>query len=163
MGNANGRDELGRFTEGNHPKTGFHTNPERRATFPGNRHSVSKSAQRFLDMTDAELEETKNNPAPLTQAERITLSLISQARDENNPKQLEALRQLLDRAEGKPRQSVDIDAQVEQYQPPRIIVCTFAEPNPLGLTVFTDGRVVDKDNNEIRPPLPGLEDDRIDG
>lgn len=51
--NNDGRDELGRFTEGNHPKTGFHTNPERRATFPGNRHSVSKVAQRFLDMTDA--------------------------------------------------------------------------------------------------------------
>ena len=107
--NNDGRDELGRFTEGNHPKTGFHTNPERRATFPGNRHSVSKAAQRFLDMTDAELDKELSDSATLTQAEQITLQLIRQAKDANNPRQLSALRELLDRAEGKPRVSADIN------------------------------------------------------
>ena len=52
----NERDEHGRFAAGNHPVTGFHTNPERRGRFPGNRHSFSKAAQRLLDMTDSQLE-----------------------------------------------------------------------------------------------------------
>lgn len=125
--NNDGRDELGRFTEGNHPKTGFHTNPERRATFPGNRHSVSKVAQRFLDMTDAELDKELSDSATLTQAEQITLQLIRQAKDANNPRQLSALRELLDRAEGKPRVSADINEA--GLMPPTIIIRPF-DDNP---------------------------------
>ena len=101
-----GRDERGRFVRGNYPVTGFHTNPERRGRFPGNRHSFSKAAQRLLDMTDAELEMEKQRD-DLTQAERMALQLLSQATDTGNPRQLTAFQQLIDRAEGKPHTSTE--------------------------------------------------------
>lgn len=108
----NRRDERGRFTQGNHPATGFHTNPERRGRFPGNRHSFSKAAQRLLGMTDKELsEERRRND--LTQAERMALQLLGQATDMGNPKQLAAFQQFIDRAEGKPGVSVETDSAQE--------------------------------------------------
>lgn len=107
-----GRDEHGRFMQGNHPATGFHTNPERRGRFPGNRHSFSKAARRLLDMTDTELDaERRRND--LTQAERMALQLLGQATDMGNPKQLAAFQQLIDRAEGKPGVSVETDSAQE--------------------------------------------------
>lgn len=108
----NGRDEHGRFTQGNHPATGFHTNPERRGRFPGNRHSFSKAAQRLLGMTDKELSEERQRN-DLTQAEHMALQLLGQATDMGNPKQLAAFQQLIDRAEGKPGVSVETDSAQE--------------------------------------------------
>ena len=121
----NGRDEHGRFTEGNHPVTGFHTNPERRGKFPGNRHSFSKAAQRLLDMTDSELE-TERKRTDLTQAERIALSMLDHATNTQDPQQLAAFKQLMDRAEGKPRIAAE---EPTSYEPP-IINISFCDDNP---------------------------------
>ena len=114
-----GRDEHGRFVEGNHPTTGFHTNPERRGRFPGNRHSFSKAVQRLLDMTDSELASERER-ADLTQAERIALNMLDRATDTHDPQQLAAFKQLMDRAEGKPphysRGTDGIRAADHQYQ-----------------------------------------------
>lgn len=80
----NERDEHGRFAAGNHPVAGFHTNPERRGRFPGNRHSFSKAAQRLLDMTDSQLEAERKR-TDLTQAERIALNMLDRATTRRTP------------------------------------------------------------------------------
>ena len=121
----NERDEHGRFAAGNHPVTGFHTNPERRGRFPGNRHSFSKAAQRLLDMTDSELASERER-ADLTQAERIALKMLDRATDTHDPQQLAAFKQLMDRAEGKPRTTAE---EPTVYEPP-IINIRFCDDNP---------------------------------
>lgn len=120
------RDDLGRFVPGNHPKTGFHTNPERRNTFPTRGRSFELTARRYLDMTDeqirAELEKAERGS--LTQTEQLVIQLLARAKDGSDPvRQLKALRELLDRAEGRPRQSVD--ATLGRPEPPEINI-TFA-------------------------------------
>lgn len=121
MNSNNDRDELGRFVEGNYPKTGFHTNPERRATFPGNRHSISKAAQRLLEMTDTELE-AEQNRGDLTQAEQMALLLIEQAK-QGGVEGLSAFKQLADRVEGRPSISADINET--KVEPPTIVIQGF--------------------------------------
>lgn len=121
----NERDEHGRFAAGNHPVTGFHTNPERRGRFPGNRHSFSKAAQRLLDMTDSQLEAERKR-TDLTQAERIALNMLDRATDTQDPQQLAAFKQLMDRTEGKPRTAAEEPAA---YEPP-IINIRFCDDNP---------------------------------
>lgn len=125
-GDNDDRDELGRFVEGNHPVTGFHTNPERRNTFPTRGRSFELAARRYLDMTDGQLadEMEKVERGELTQVQQLVLQLLASAKDGSNPvQQLKALRELLDRTEGRPRQS--LDATVGQPEPPQVNI-TFA-------------------------------------
>lgn len=53
---AEGRDECGRFTTGNAPKTGFHTNPERRSSGSWKKEITprAKLEKMFTDMTVGE-------------------------------------------------------------------------------------------------------------
>lgn len=115
------RDELGRFTEGNHPKTGFHTNPERRHNFPNRGRSFQLAAQKILDMTDREMGDMlgKAERGELTQAEQLALRLVAKAKDVSDPKQLDALSKLIDRVEGKPCQQVSTSVE-KMYEPPVI-------------------------------------------
>lgn len=120
------RDELGRFVQGNHPVTGFHTNPERRNTFPTRGRSFELTVRRYLEMTDEQLADElgKARRGELTQTQQLALQLLVSAKDDSNPvRQLKALRELLDRSEGKPRQS--LDATVGQPEPPQVNI-TFA-------------------------------------
>ena len=127
ISNSNGRDALGRFTEGNRPVTGFHTNPERRNTFPTRGRSFELNARMYLDMTDEQLadELEKAERGELTQVQQIALKLLASAKDDGNPaQQLKALRELLDRTEGRPRQSVEVGDSTPE---PPIINIQFAE------------------------------------
>lgn len=124
--NDDGRDALGRFAKGNHPVTGFHTNPERRNTFPTRGRSFELTARKYLNMTDEQLagELAKAERGELTQVQQLALRLLANAKDAGNPaQQLKALRELLDRTEGRPRQAVEVGKETPE---PPVINLTFA-------------------------------------
>ena len=113
------RDAHGRFTEGNHPITGFHTNPERRNRFPTRGRAFQLAAGKYLDMNDEQIRTELAKGDALSQAQQLALQTIAVAKDVNNPAHLSALMALLDRTEGKP---TVMEVETGQVEPPVINV-----------------------------------------
>lgn len=102
---VNSRDENGRFTVGNKPIVGFHTNPERRSDGRWRKEdSVTYQYRRMLAMTDDELEAF----IPETQAQKIAKMRIMRAvRDDDSS--LAETKEITNRTEGKARQDIGIE------------------------------------------------------
>jgi hypothetical protein len=61
------RDERGRFVPGNTPKTGFHTNPERRSNGSWKRKDTARfKLEKMMQLTDVELENVIKDPTTPT-------------------------------------------------------------------------------------------------
>lgn len=109
-----GRDSKGRFTIGNAPMTGFHTNPERRSNGKWNKEdSISYQYKYLLNMHPDELVGFK----PTTVAQRIALIRIRQAMDGNRLGLMSTV-EITDRTEGKARQ--DIGTSIDETAQPII-------------------------------------------
>lgn len=108
------RDEHGRFTAGNKPSSGFHTNPERRSDGRWSKDtSISYWYRQFLAMNDEEFDGFEAT----TKVQQIAKARIERAlRDDSNS--LAETKEITDRTEGKPRQ--DIDIEVDEKTPPII-------------------------------------------
>ena len=131
---VNGRDENGRFTAGNIPSTGFHTNPERRNNGKWDKdESISYWYNRLLRMPNEELDSFK----PANSSQRIAYARIAAACGADELA-LKATKEITDRTEGKPRQ--DIDMSLEQDG---------VLPNIKGFVIPTlPEHYIDKDNFE---------------
>lgn len=101
-----GRDENGRFTAGNTPSTGFHTNPERRSDGRwGKETSISYWYNKLGNMSNEEYEKF----IPKNAFQKIALLRIERAmRDDNDS--LAETKEITDRTEGKPKQDIGIEA-----------------------------------------------------
>lgn len=118
------RDAQGRLLPGNtaNPQGvgGFAEHPENRSDGRwSGRASVTYNLNRFKAMTNRELAEVIADSNNLTQAERMALNAILRAKKESEFG-FKAYQDLVDRTEGKPRQT--IDANVNQVEPPHITV-----------------------------------------
>lgn len=103
---VNGRDEHGRFTIGNTPSSGFHTNPERRSDGRwGKEASISYWYNKLGNMPNEEYEKF----IPKNAFQKIAVLRLERAmRDDNYS--LAETKEITDRTEGKPRQDIGIEA-----------------------------------------------------
>ncbi len=105
---VNDRDERGRFLPGNMPKTGFHTNPERRSNGKWNKDdSINYWYNKLGRMSDEEFDSFK----PSTLIQRIAKANIQIAVGEDENLALKATIEITNRTEGRPKQSIDMDMQ----------------------------------------------------
>ncbi len=105
---VNDRDECGRFVPGNIPKTGFHTNPERRSNGKWNKDdSINYWYNKLGRMSDEEFDSFK----PSTLIQRIAKANIQIAVGEDENLALKATIEITNRTEGRPKQSIDMDMQ----------------------------------------------------
>ncbi len=105
---VNDRDERGRFVPGNIPKTGFHTNPERRSNGKWNKDdSINYWYNKLGRMSDEEFDSFK----PSTLIQRIAKANIQIAVGEDENLALKATIEITNRTEGRPKQSIDMDMQ----------------------------------------------------
>lgn len=105
---VNDRDERGRFVPGNMPKTGFHTNPERRSNGKWNKDdSINYWYNKLGRMSDEEFDSFK----PSTLIQRIAKANIQIAVGEDENLALKATIEITNRTEGRPKQSIDMDMQ----------------------------------------------------
>jgi hypothetical protein len=112
------RDERGRFTIGNTPKTGFHTAPERRHDGRWQKDtSITYWYNKFGRMSDSQIEEFKKDSLGLTQFQKIALLRLDRAtRDDDSS--LAETKEITDRTEGKAKQEIDIE--MDEKAPPII-------------------------------------------
>ena len=113
-----GHDNRGRFTIGNKPVLGFHTNPERRSDGRWKKEdSLSYQYRRLLSMPLDEFDKFR----PRTKTESIAYHRILDADQDNFATKglaLAATKEITDRIEGKPKQ--DLGLSVDESSTPLI-------------------------------------------
>lgn len=110
---VNGRDERGRFTPGNTPAAGFHTNPERRKNGKWDKEeSISYWYNKLLRMPNDEFDSF----VPANSTQRIAHVRIVAACG-TNELALKATKEITDRTEGRPRQDIDMNIENENAEP----------------------------------------------
>lgn len=109
---VNGRDENGRFTPGNVPSTGFHTNPERRNNGKWDKEeSISYWYNKLLRMPNEEFDNFK----PASSAQRIAHTRIMTACG-TDELALRATKEITDRTEGRPQQGIDMNVEQDNTE-----------------------------------------------
>lgn len=110
---ADGRDKRGRFTSGNTPSSGFHTNPERRNNGKWDKEeSISYWYNKLLRMPNEDFDSF----VPANRAQRITYARIVEACG-TGELALKATKEITDRVEGKAKQDIDMNIENESAVP----------------------------------------------
>lgn len=98
----NSRDEKGLFVKGNTPKTGFHTNPERRGKGFWSREDTPRfKLEQMMKLGDADLQYVIEDPQTPT-FERKIAQAIQQG-------QWREIKEMIEQVYGKAKESVDIN------------------------------------------------------
>lgn len=99
------RDYRGRFVSGNKPKTGFHTNPERRSNGHWKKSDSARyKLERMMTFTESELQILLDDEGSPTFERRIADILL-------NDWSWATLRDMMDQVYGKPQAPVHIDSE----------------------------------------------------
>lgn len=110
--------ENGRFALNNNAnptgKGGFSDHPENRNSGHWDKeNSLSYWYNKIMRMTDGEFDKWKPN----NRAQRIALKVINMALGDDEDLALKATKEITDRTEGRPKQSIDLDLEYEQSIP----------------------------------------------
>ena len=96
------RDTKGRFTKGNQPKAGFHTNPERRSNGHWKKsESARYKLEKMMTLTEAELQAILDDPESPQFEQKIADAIMEGS--------WPTLRDMMNQVYGLPRSSVEIN------------------------------------------------------
>ncbi len=98
------RDSKGRFTEGNQPKAGFHTNPERRSSGHWKKSDSARyKLEKMMILTEAELQAMLDDPRSPQFEQKIAAAIMEGSWPN--------LRDMINQVYGLPRSSVEINTE----------------------------------------------------
>lgn len=101
---VSGRDRRGRFTPGNTPATGFHTNPERRSDGSWRKEDTARyKLEQMMVLTDVELSRLIDDSNTPLFERKLAQAIVDGT--------WLVLRDIMNEVYGRPKESIDISSQ----------------------------------------------------